>query len=473
MPYVNESGNHERADRLNHRGLIVDPAVTAALKGMNLPDRAMARDRIQDDIGALRTSRLDLPLVGRATSRAVAVDGSPAEVEVLPDFPAARVGYLQVAVAHVDLNRMLAPPADRFVDPREIGRAAVGYVLKSVIPTSVINYRDGQDQPAAIRQAVDTIFRASRMGDSEDDLASLTDVLLHVWPGTPDAPAAFLEVRKCPSCGCEGPHRVGSAAISCPSCREPIYPTDVLQLHLEVAPEGSNLTVLGRLMNVVEVLVFLWFIRCFAQGSEYQHTAFILDGPLSVHGAAADLKRGAERFLQAVHETATRRGWKSPPILGLQKTGVLVDHAHQLASLDLLPPGTLVELPDGYLRRWVVPGPASAYGKDTDFGRRFLYRTQDGRVHVFAVPRLSGGTVTDDRLAVNRNAYPTLRTTVDLLDTVGTRLYEDAVIPVALAHNYASLPVGIGSEVLRTHAQVTLGIRPTALPPQPPRWPHR
>jgi len=46
--------------------------------------------------------------------------------------------------------------------------------------------------------------------------------------------------------------------------------------------------------------------------------------------------------------------------------------------------------------------------------------------------------------------------------------------PVALAHHYASLPIGIGSEVLRTHAQLALGIRRTAISPEPTRSPpHR
>jgi len=139
------------------------------------------------------------------------------------------------------------------------------------------------------------------MGDGEDDLASLLEVLRHVWTGIPDTPAAGLAAPKCPSCSLAGPHLVDVAAMPCPGCREPIYPTDVLHLHQ------------------------------------------------------------------------------------------LVGHARQLASLGLLPPGTLVSLPDGYLRPSVVPGPASAYGKDTDFGRRFVYSTGDGRVHVLAVPCLSGG----------------------------------------------------------------------------------
>jgi hypothetical protein len=79
-------------------------------------------------------------------------------------------------------------------------------------------------------------------------------------------------------------------------------------------------------------------------------------------------------------------------------------------------------------------------------------------VHVLGVPRLAGGTVTDDRNAVDLAAYPWLASALAVLDRIGTRLYTDAVIPMALAHQYASLPIGIGSEVLRTHAQRGLAI---------------
>jgi hypothetical protein len=46
-------------------------------------------------------------------------------------------------------------------------------------------------------------------------------------------------------------------------------------------------------------------------------------------------------------------------------------------------------------------------------------------------------------------------------------LYRNAVIPVAFAHNYASLPLGTGSQVLTYLAQDALGAARTQVRPTP------
>ena len=46
----------------------------------------------------------------------------------------------------------------------------------------------------------------------------------------------------------------------------------------------------------------------------------------------------------------------------------------------------------------------------------------------------------------------------EVLDRVQTRLYENAVIPLALAHSAASLPLGVGQSVLRALGQRLLGL---------------
>jgi len=52
--------------------------------------------------------------------------------------------------------------------------------------------------------------------------------------------------------------------------------------------------------------------------------------------------------------------------------------------------------------------------------------------------------------------FPTLPRTVDLLDRLGTRLYEDALIPVALAHHWAAYPLASADRVLRVLTERTL-----------------
>jgi hypothetical protein len=43
--------------------------------------------------------------------------------------------------------------------------------------------------------------------------------------------------------------------------------------------------------------------------------------------------------------------------------------------------------------------------------------------------------------------------TVLLLDRIGTSLYENAMIPIALAHSFASIPLRTGTRVLTLLSQ--------------------
>ena len=55
--------------------------------------------------------------------------------------------------------------------------------------------------------------------------------------------------------------------------------------------------------------------------------------------------------------------------------------------------------------------------------------------------------------------YPALRRTLLLLDEIGTRLYDNALIPVALAHSFAAYPLTTSTQVLRLLTEQTLGAR--------------
>jgi hypothetical protein len=110
-------------------------------------------------------------------------------------------------------------------------------------------------------------------------------------------------------------------------------------------------------------------------------------------------------------------------------------------------------LPDQYIYRHVLASRAAGglpYGRNTYYGRKFFYRTGGvrgrGRGYplTMSVPRFPK-KVADPHAPAH---YPNLPDALALLDRVGTMLYQDALIPVALAHGAASIPLGIGSKVL-------------------------
>src|SRR5207249_1960264 len=112
-----------------------------------------------------------------------------------------------------------------------------------------------------------------------------------------------------------------------------------------------------------------------------------------------------------------------------------------------IPRQCLMLLPDDYIYRHILtfrPSPNSSFGRDTYYGQKFFYRTDQGQLLTITIPKA------DQRVVDPHNAghYPILPDTLALLDRIGTTLYEDAVIPVALAHSFASIPLRTGSKVL-------------------------
>jgi hypothetical protein len=470
VPYIKPQGAPERASRLGHVRTAMDPSVRDALEAYFLPPAASGPPPIDDllvEAAVLPISSLPAP------SFAISVDGSVQEVEVRPDFPSARVGFTQVAGVFSQLDALRPPPPGGFVDPVAIARATTAAIVKGVVPTSVVTIRRGQTMHEAWREAVSLMFEESRLEGPSGQSSSLMQILAALL-GAPGPAVEAVTLERCPGRhdrDCDaGNVLIPLAGGRCRACGTSLFFSDATSTHDEVVQDGSNQTALGRLMSVLELLSFLWQIRIFAEadhGRLLPKCAFLLDGPLAMFGRPAGLKRPALRFLQQIHaESQARGGPGLPVVVGIEKGGVLAEHAG--AIRDYVPRGYLLTLPDAYIRTHVQHRSGNrAYGYDTDYGRRFMYHTVDGRMIVFSTPPLPVGETTDDARGVDLQRYPQLSTVVSLLDRVGTLLYKDAVIPVALAHNFASLPLGTGSQVLTYLAQDALGTartpaRPTA-----------
>ncbi len=70
------------------------------------------------------------------------------------------------------------------------------------------------------------------------------------------------------------------------------------------------------------------------------------------------------------------------------------------------------------------------------------------------IPREKKGPLTKDLIN-----HPTLIRTLNLLDNIGTIIYKDALIPVALAHSFASIPLKTGTKVLKILSEKYLSIK--------------
>jgi hypothetical protein len=155
-------------------------------------------------------------------------------------------------------------------------------------------------------------------------------------------------------------------------------------------------------------------------------------------------------------ELVAAKNVTAPLLVGVEKTGRFVEHSELIR--DLIPIGNVMRLTTEYINRITGRPEGNQYGTDEFYGRRFIYRTTSGDPLVITVPPRPGVLPYEGDGAEDWDSYPTLRPICEVLDSVRTRLYPNAVIPVALAHNSAALPLGVGHSVLRALAQKGVGL---------------
>ena len=462
MPYTAVGGGFERASRVGHREAVLRALADERpfhVPAEQVPDRAELAKRVRP--------RTDFPLsASEQLTAAIAIDGSRMVERVRDGLPSVVYGYAQTAAAYVDLAIMETQRASKFVDPYVIDQAVNTALVSFDLPVAGAYERAGIDIATSWREAIDRIFRTKKV-EVNNLNQTLLDLLL-LLHGGPGAPAATLEVN-CPQEGCgakEVPVPATATAptgMPCPQCGHALFPTDVLRIHEEVVEEGTNEAALGRLMSVAELLVLTGLVTLLwsqHRSDLLPSTLFIVDGPLSMAGPPAKLRSRALDYFQAV--TASTPG-VGPFIVGVEKTGLAVDYARSLVRNEVLSPGGLLVVDEHVLAHLANTKDVKRYGKETYWGRKFIYRSLDGRVLVPTVLPQAGAPYDNFGGQPDPAAYPTLAAILDVFDRTGSSMYEDGIIPVALAHGKAAYPIGVGTDVLKLVARHKLGMAP--IPP--------
>ena len=450
MPYVRRSGRLESARSIGHVPIVENELIKERLRSWRI--HAAQSDTQPHPALVVPADQLGTP--GEPIRWVMSFDGSPQEVPVQEKYPSTRVGYVQIAAVLVNLRRMLGQETRPLVDPAVI-RSAVHQSLSSmVLPCSNVCRPDLGTVKDSWRAEVFEIFRDYSVEDS-----GLLDVfMLLVSHSDKRSASGGVVLNRCSvsdACNARAID-VPRLGTTCPSCGGMLYPTDALRIHEEVLEEHPNLTALGRLMTCLEHIVMMACLSFLYQRQPrvLGYVGFILDGPLALFGPQAWLHTALLAYIHKVNGELTRNNLRCPVLLGVEKTGQFAEHAADIA--DHIPPRSVMMLPDEYIYDHILtfrPPAGSRFGRDTYYGQKFFYQTAQGQLLTITVPKIEE-VVADEHHPAH---YPCLPNTLALLDRVGTNLYEDALIPVALAHSFASIPLRIGSKVLAVLSRELLG----------------
>lgn len=455
------TGLLEPASSLGHVPTVRHPMIAEALRRYRLP-----ADRAQDT-KAIEGCLIHPADLGQEVSTprwTMATDSSPFEHVVDPSFPSTRLMFAQMSAVLVDLDE-LRGRVGRFVDPAAIRDAQHATVMAGVLPSSNLIRIDETPPLRAFREAIDELLRTRHV-----EGRTLFEVLAEVQANRIDTDGRSLgSVPRCPTCqaarvspdgGKADPIVFGTDGTLCPFCKEEIMFTDLLRAHETFREHGENGEACGRVLSVAERLITLGFL-------DHVHArmrgllgdvALITDGPLALFGEVAKLKGGILRRMQVVADELYAERLQLPVIVGIEKSGVFVEHARAIRPH--IPTGMLMAPDADYVERYITFRD-SPHGSETYYGRHFFYRSAARRVYVITVPPLGRfGALPCEPF--DPTDYPTLASTCALIERIGTRLYDDATIPLVLAHRFAAFPVETAGNVLRLHVEQHLGQRPRA-----------
>lgn len=406
----------------------------------------------------------------------IAVDGSYHEDALDPQrFPSTRFGYVKVSSVLIDLTEFgaLWVEGGRFVDPFRVARLRDGTdALTFPLPSANVIWSGKGSVRDSFRAAVDAHLSSPRTRwNEEDPKTSLRTTLFRLASSRPDlgtGDPTKLKIHRCPNEACgRGPIEVEDVPDPqfCPFCKSEVYPSDCLRVWEEVQEYQPNVQAISRLMLLVEHMLPIHYMRHIHEAGLARQllagTAFFVDGPLAVFGNGAWLHGSIMRYLGTINRNLQERGFGPVLIIGLQKTGQVVEH---MALIDrFVERDRIFALDDDYRYAYVLGRDAAGngFGFETYYGQDFIYKTPTGRTFVFALPYPFAGK--DDQggrsfvdVKTDLGNYPELPRALALIQHFESDLYQNSVVPIALAHRYTAISLSPGGKVLNILAQKAL-----------------
>jgi hypothetical protein len=456
MPYKGEY-----ADKSSHSDIVNNPDVLTFLQECDY-----LKPPSEEEARAMSEHFLEPPYLEsvRLPSQVIAIDGSPHESSLNDQIPSTKIGYIKVSAMLIDMAQFgTLRVRSGLVDPFRVAALQKNNSpLTFTLPSANISWRGQIDVRNGFRAALDAQLYHERTRFKESDpKTSLRTTLFHLASRRPgemgtNSPQT-LKLHRCPICKA-GPIEVEDrpGPQSCVLCGAEVYPSDCLRLWEEVSEYQSNGAVLNRTMSVIEHLLPIHYIRYLKENALplLGSLAFFVDGPLAIFGTAAWLHGSIMRFLSEVNGQLARM--QLPPVLliGLQKSGQIVDHVKLIDRF--IPPNRLFAIDDEYRYQHIFSGrdpSGNGFGYETYYGQDFIYKTSSGRTFVLGLPypfeakkRESAADFNREKVELAR--YVILPQALALIKHFEIDLYENAVVPVALAHRYTAISLEPGGRVL-------------------------
>ena len=455
MPYSNEY-----ADKTSHIDIVNNPEIQSFLS-----DCQYMIEPSEADIKAMSDKFIEPPeCLTPLSDNILSIDGSNYEASIRDDIPCTRIGYVKIGNLLIKRNQYNSlQNGSRFVNPFKVAalkenNSSISFAL----PSSNIRYRGQSTVRDGFRLALDQSLNEVRTipdNPATSLRATLFKLAAYRTGDFKPTEEGTLILHKCPSCLAEYISvKDTDEEQYCPHCQKTIFPSDCLRIWEAVTESVSNQMALTRFMNVVEHIFAIHYIRVIRDMNPQSfvdilsNICFFVDGPLAVFGNSAWIHLSIMKFLNEINVSMAKSGKNPLMILGLQKSGMVHDFLQLIGNQ--LENNRIYCLEDEFRYKYITydrTPSESTFGAETYYGQDFLFKTASGRTFVFNAPYPFENK--KDYLAFakeksNIDNYKNIGAYTKLIEDFECDLYENAVVPIALAHKYTAISLEPGSKVL-------------------------
>ena len=439
----------EMASKSGHSHIIRHTLVQEFLKGCNIPQPA------DSEVVSLQVTPVELPQEDRIRLL-ITIDGGFTEVAIQERFPSSSYTFYNfggLLFEKADLQVLRTKP---FIDPEDMAKLRNIQRFPFVLPTKNICLNHCSSLIESVRWSIFDFFRKSH--DGERPLMNALHWLLF-------QEYAFNTVNRtwtlasCPVC--MSPRITIPAYISeqmkCPECSKTIYLTDVFRLHEAIDNEQGAGGILGYLMAVLEQMLLVHLIKTIweLKKSLLSEVLFVKDGPLAFFGQTANIHepmRWLLNYLAAYPNLDGTGTMNYVNLVGVEKSGPFVDHAD--AIRDSIPPGHALILNNEYIYRYITPGagdPSEPFGKTSYYGCKVIFKAIDGNIYVLTLP------TSKPLLNPTTNDLSNFTLVLHNVAKLKCHMYDNALVPVALANKLVSLSDHPSKKILTAFAKSQTG----------------
>lgn len=441
------NSNFERGSRISHSYIINNEEVKEFLNNCEIPVESQnveLNDSLKYNITYPDTNTIEF---------IIAVEGENTTIPVRKNFPSSLITFFQfgsLLIKGTDLDSMEKKP---FISPSDVNQLKKIKREQFVLPTKNVALKKNVDFKTTVRESINNFFKKNHSGSSSL-LETVYWFIFEIYNIASDK--SSYKLSQCPHCETAGiileKSKISKLNYSweCEKCKKEVFITDVFRLFEKIDNDAGATGILTYLESLIESFFIIHTIKSLI---EIQHGLidqflFVKNGPLSFGGETANMHKPMQALI-----TYLSRNNKIN-LVGVETSGPFVDHAKQIK--DKIAPGQVFLLNNEHIYSYIQVGnhKEQQYGSTSYYSGKFIYKSFDERVYVLTLPVENHNTYYNQpELGDLKNINEILMT----VDKLRCDIYENALIPVAIANKLISLSNHPSSNILERFVKKTFG----------------